>query len=325
MRVKRVAASNRRRGLSTLELVLCLPILLFVMALMMNFGTAACWKIRGLTVARHALWSSRWPRSTVGNPRPKYWPATAGIATRANANVPQLEDPRVDRPVARGLLPFGTVVHTELLDPSRAPRHTSSEITRAYPLLAKMGKYHLEANTRLLDNKWQYLRMSWSKTGYSLRGNRKRRIPVIYDLAKAPREMVDAYIEVLRAILNAPLARRLDPLDRDDEFLYYRGYAPDFHPELVKFCSLDHAVADAHVENLIDRIQGNPNRRPPIPSLAKRMTREFIGLYESVVDQLQKRLDAQPPPSAAERVAILSEINQLQAKLEQLHRFDATL
>jgi len=71
MRACRTASSNRRRGLSTLEMVLCLPPLLFIMALMINFGTASCWKVRSLTVSRDALWSSRWPRSTKSNPRPK--------------------------------------------------------------------------------------------------------------------------------------------------------------------------------------------------------------------------------------------------------------
>lgn len=61
---------RRRRGLSTLEMVLSLPILLFVMALMINYGTVACWKVRALSVARNAVWSTRWPRTGHSNPRP---------------------------------------------------------------------------------------------------------------------------------------------------------------------------------------------------------------------------------------------------------------
>ncbi len=47
-----------RRGLATLELALSLPVLLMVMALMVNFGNVASWKVRALGVAR----------STVGQP-----------------------------------------------------------------------------------------------------------------------------------------------------------------------------------------------------------------------------------------------------------------
>ena len=49
-------ARGNRRGLSMLELALSLPILLFVMALIVNYGTLAAWKVRDLSVARLAVW-----------------------------------------------------------------------------------------------------------------------------------------------------------------------------------------------------------------------------------------------------------------------------
>ena len=90
-----------RMGLSTLEVVLCLPILLLVMALMINFGTAACWKARGQVVARHALWGSRWPRTGERNPRPSFWPEPASLSSGGAGDVEALDDPRVNQPVAR--------------------------------------------------------------------------------------------------------------------------------------------------------------------------------------------------------------------------------
>ena len=63
-------ARRQARGLATLEMVLCLPFLLFIMALMINFGTAAAWKVRTLVVARNACWATRWPRGTGDLPRP---------------------------------------------------------------------------------------------------------------------------------------------------------------------------------------------------------------------------------------------------------------
>ena len=68
---------SRRRGLAPLELVLSLPILLMVMALMINFGTVACWKVRGLGVSRQCVWGNRWPRSTANFPQPVFWPQSS--------------------------------------------------------------------------------------------------------------------------------------------------------------------------------------------------------------------------------------------------------
>ena len=53
MNVRELAA--RRRGLAPLELVLAIPLLLFVVALSVIFGAVACWKVRGEVVARDAI------------------------------------------------------------------------------------------------------------------------------------------------------------------------------------------------------------------------------------------------------------------------------
>ncbi len=69
-----------------------------------------------------------------------------------------MDDSRVDLPVARGPLPQATV-NSELLDPTRGLREGSAELTRKYPLLGKMGTYTIDAQTWLIDDKWQYQRM----------------------------------------------------------------------------------------------------------------------------------------------------------------------
>jgi hypothetical protein len=293
------------------------------MALMIDFGTAACWKIRSLSIAREAVWSTRWPRSAEGNPRPGYWPASAGVGESPAANAPEVDDPRVDQPVARGPRLPAAVVHVELLDPTRGFRQGTADLTREYPLLAKMGEYHLEANTRLLDDKWEYQRMSWPELNYWLSDNQQRRIPVIYDLAKASRDVVDAYVQALLALLGAPVRPQIDPLDRDDEFLKYLGSAPDFIPRLQQFCSLDATEASRHVKDLVDWIQGNKQRR--VSSVADRMAHAFIHLYEEAIDRLQSQLSAISPEFPAQRAAILAEIARLQAKIDALNQFLTTL
>ena len=62
--------SHLRRGLAMLELVMALPMLLFVMALIIGYGTASAWKVREHSVSRLAVWETRWPRSGAAVVRP---------------------------------------------------------------------------------------------------------------------------------------------------------------------------------------------------------------------------------------------------------------
>jgi len=300
----------RPAGLATLEMVLALPILLMVMALMVNFGTRFCWKVRTQGIARHAVWGARWPRTGNSNPRPDYWPASAGISTGDAADIPELDDPRVHQPVARGPLPGGTVVNTRLLDPTRGVRFGSAEITRAYPMLGSvMGNYRLHAETYFLDDKWQYQRMGLGSTT-------QRRIPVIYALAKASPALVNAYVQSVVAIVRSPLRADLAPLDRDDEFLYWEHSAPDFHPRLTRFCTLDLDKAKQNVSDLIDHIQGKDERNNHVASVAETMARAFIGLYQRAIDRLRRPFAPNPPPPAVQ-----AQIDQLQDKIDILEKF----
>jgi hypothetical protein len=293
-------------------MVLCLPILLFVMALMINFGTVACWKIRADSVARQAVWGSRFPRIADANPRPGYWPETASVTAGPEDNAPLLDDPRVYQPVARGPLPLGATVNESLLDPTRGFRQGTASLDRYYPMLRKMGAYQLEATNHLADDKWQYPQMGLSS-------NWQRRIPVIYVLAKASPSLVNTYIQAANAILDAPFQPQLRPLDNDDEFIYYSnrfGWGtgpPDFHPRLRQFDTLDLALAAERVQDLIDRIQGNNAREPRVPGVPERMTEAFIRLYQRVIEELRNQPNSQ------------AEIAQLEAKIKILEQFKATL
>ena len=103
---------RKRRGLAPVELVLWLPILLFVAALMVNFGTSATWRLRGKVVARDAAWRVRWPRTGANEPRPEdwVWPKPARMEVREGAPITQLENPMTQHPVVRGPLPNDFVV-----------------------------------------------------------------------------------------------------------------------------------------------------------------------------------------------------------------------
>lgn len=205
---------RRRRGLAMLELTLALPILLFIMALIIDYGTIATWKVRENSVARLAVWETRWPRTGSTDPKPAYWwPAAATMESSDQGTVAGMDDSRVDLPVARGPLP-GATVNSSLLDPTQGLREGSAELTRTYPFLPKMGTFTITARTWLIDNKWQYQRMGMGS-------NLQRRIPVLYALAEAPASLVNSYVQSVLAISQGSLHLALAPLDNDPDFNYY--------------------------------------------------------------------------------------------------------
>ncbi len=257
-----------RHGLSTLELVLSLPLLLFIMALMINYGTVASWKVRGLAVARHALWASRDLRtgSLSSHPRPIYWPDNAGMGAHQDGNMANLEDVRVNHPIARG--PVITVwqeseqtsivvpVNEELLDPTRGRRVGSSSLQRRFPLMASLGEYRLRSRECLLDDRWQSQSMGiddyWT-----------RRMDLLYTLPRADGYLM-RYYNAAMAILTAPCYPALRPLDRDPELLAAAarhpelGITTDFHPRLHPGATLDKELVRTWVEDLIEEIADLP-------------------------------------------------------------------
>lgn len=316
-------SAGSRKGLSTLEMVLALPLLLFIMALMVNYGAVAAWKVRALTVSREMVWSTRWPRSGTTNPRPEYWPVdddpadhnTMSVGLGGPNDIDALDDPQLDYPVVRGPDLWGTRVRENLLNPGRGLREGSARMSRDFPLLPKLGPYNLESADQLLDDHWQYTRMG-------LWRNRLRRLPVIYELARAPQAYSSAYVQAAMAILNSPQRTALRPLDRDDEFYAYnallgRGrWAPDFHPHLRRFCTLDPAAVERRVTDLIDADE-NGGCGSSISRVPRCMTDRFIALYEAVIRYYQSQPEVTP--------AMQAEIAQLQQKIDTLRQFQQTL
>jgi hypothetical protein len=298
---------DRRRGLAPLELVLALPLLLMVMGLMVFFGNAAYWKVRGSTVARHAAWSTRWPRMELAADPPRNWQPGAMGLNDAAAPIEDLDDPSIQHPVVRGPLDNGFQVDEELLDMSRGVVEGEADITRTPAMLAVLGDFQYDLSHPLLDDKFQYLQME-------IPANRHRRIPTIYELPKADAALSQAFVESIRGLLGASFRRDLRPLDDDDEIYALLGYRPDFHPR-IGFCSVEYdEVWQNDVQDLIGRIKGR--RRPDlnVPGVPERMTSFHLGMYRRVLREIQQG-ERQPPPSTTE----------LQQKIDVLQRFRAQL
>jgi hypothetical protein len=304
--------------------VLALPILLFVMALMINAGTGACWKLRSLSVARHTLWANRPSRNLKDTPRPACWPLEGTNSTSSAGKAAVLDDSRVNLPVARGPLPCGTMVRDWVLDPSRGLVEGHAALERPYAMFGEFQKMNVQARTELLDDKWQFWRIVWGEEGgsqYGLHSNTERRIPVLYELPLAPAELSSAYLQAALAIMRAPFHQSLRPLDRDEEDYSYRvrfGWPGlgDFQPRLSAFCSTDREVAQQRVDDVVKRIQGGERGRPP--GVPKDITRGFLRMYQWV----KQLLENLPPEQQA---AAQAEIAELQAKIATLQAFLATL
>ena len=162
-------------------------------------------------------------------------------------------------------------------------------------------------------------------------------------VASAGGSFAAAYVGAAMAILTAPFRADLAVLDRDAEFLAYQRrfgwseHSPDFHPPRGRlrqgFCSLSHEEARAWVDALIAQIEGREEQRdadgrrtaPAVESVAEDMAHRFIRLYERVIDALEEQIQAVPPPAASDIATMQAEIAQLEAKIDDLEQFLATL
>ena len=108
-------------------------------------------------------------------------------------------------------------------------------------------------------------------------------------------------------------------LDRDDEFIAWRGSAPDFHPRLGVSCTLDPNVVYVRVQQLLTRIDGQPRTtRTASSGVPGNMARAFLGMYRAQLAALQRL----PPPLSAAQQA---QIAVLQQKIQILQDFLARL
>jgi hypothetical protein len=305
---------GRRRGLAPLEFVLWLPVLLSVMALMVVFGVMGAWRVRGEIVARDAVWRARWPRTGASEPRPdtRIWPADASVALVRAPRFSKLDIAAIDRPVVRGPLPNGFVVHDTLL-PTKGAVEGQSEIVREYPLLPKLGPYRSGTIRHpLLADHWRIAEMG--------KPNISRRILILYKLPVTKQSLPKAFYYSVKSITSMPNRAALDVLDADDELGILTSRYVDFHPVVPQMCSLDRdEVHRRRVEPLIDTRQRGRIRLGRISRLPRTMTNYFLSVFRSRVALLQSEIE-QGPSAAAQ-----AEIAALKPKIQQLEAYQMRL
>lgn len=344
---------SHRSGLAMLELVLYLPIMLFVMALMVNFGNMAAWKVRSQTNTRYAGWRTLRDRSGQSDPAPANWPTPATLGASGGADLTDADalwngSAILTTPVTRGPAITANAAgggSATVVVPGRFEMHDDvhagdSHVSRHLPMLPGIlpgnGRYGYTQHQQILDHRWEYRHLAIPRNPYDRpndpgdSGNGARRAKRWYRLDPPFFGQLSGALQRLAqadARLKAnPTKLGLDPLDRDPEFYFYRlrrllgfsgGNIPSPIPEDARV-----SVPDFHprARRVCDVDKGRMQRAVVDPlvrqieRLPGTMGRAFESLYRSEISRLQAMM---PPPQA--------EIDALKEKLKQVQAFLGSL
>lgn len=333
-RTRSRSSARHPRGLAALELVLWLPVLLFVTALMVNVGTSQAWRIRGEVAARDAAWQSRWPRTASPRPPVAIWPKDAGWGNGgAASNLPPLQHQAVQHEVIRGSL--APVDVKPILHYDQGEVAGSASISRPFPMLPKLGNFDSgQIASELLTNEFQIGTMVWEdgrgETHY-VPWNVFRRIKVLYVLQEQKPAFAQEFLRALMGLFNMRNFGALWVLDHDPEIRHYQGGYADFHPQVRPRCELNPLVVrKEEIERLID------HRRPDgkvelgeISLIPRNMTNYFLSMYRNEIQELQDQIDqlrASGGPGAQSQInAAQAEIDSIRPKIDQLEDYQQRL
>ena len=340
-----------RAGLAPLELVLSLFFLLVMMALIINFGTIASWRVRGNTAARYAGWRKLGLRmGGNGDPNPSNWqsPATMGLAgamplnpqtvgqlwNQQDLSQPALRGPAIVDPASGNQIQMGPQQYLEMVNQVVIG---SANLTKKMPLLPNLRKSYIKPLHPVLNQLWRYEDMIFPRSNFvsghsnidwgmyprwTMRNNDDWRLYQWY-LFEASNVVSDAYMQyqmadrILQQNSRIPALRLLDR----------EGYAlVALHGQLVdnrfpiydaypRPAGCDISPQDVQINllpGLINQIQGPlGGGRGGVP---ERLARLFRDTIKAEIDFAQQQ---QPPNQQL--------ISQLQPLVDQLTQFIATL
>ncbi|MFP6768195.1 MAG: hypothetical protein VB859_08495, partial [Planctomycetaceae bacterium] len=289
-----------RRGLAPLELVLSLPVLLFVMGLMILIGWAATYKVRTQIHAREAAWRSIWranPRSDAQSlPNPPGFPPPATMSVDRDAGPDLLQPPPTAlnlydaHPVARGPVLVAAAgrplrVDPDVLDLRKGLMAGHAELDRGFPVLGQMPprRYHPAVDFQVLDGRWQF----WQK---GLHDNRSRRSSQLFpDLdsnwqnATLPHTI--QFRQIAAQLRNDPERAAMALLESNQELRnYYTGAfgpARDYYPRLPDARTSEPSALSAIADRLVQQIYGQVRPRNGLgqAGIPGRLTEDFLRMY----------------------------------------------
>lgn len=323
--------ATHRGGLAPLELVLVLPLLLFVMALMMNLGTGGAWKLRTQSNARHAAWRALEHRSGANDPHPGNWPDDATLDVSDASPSPVPFDPFSSQAVVRGPVVVDPVtgqylpVRTGFLDFLAGLVKGTAEISRPYPLLRSLpGALDFARDHVVFDGtRFQYPSMG-------LPSNTERRVLGLYPLQmelRAPDE-VQAYLDAAMAVYFDPNEFALLPLTGGDPEVYelIGRQSPNFQPSLLLASDWRMTIIPQVRTRVPNYCESNPGTvrgdkvepfKRAIRNVPHDVSDYYLGVYEQVIQQLE-RINPRPP-------AVQQMLDELTVKRDQVRAFRASL
>jgi len=340
---RRQRRPRKRHGLAPLEFVLSLPVLLFMMALMINFGVIAAWKVRTHTAARQVVWRARALHSGNLDPHPADWPRSASISWKQDKGLQTVAKfvsvwP-ITHPFAHGPLvagtghngQFGQVIMRDryLLNITDGVGKGTSNIKRSYALMPKMGTFEFTQEHSILDTRGQFPSM-----GFSDNYSRRARGWYIFEEGAAWAQAETRYRQADQKIVAYAQARQLAVLDREPEFYEQYGSFRDFYAKIgscrsamngsrpfkaecghcilepyeVMITLIDNPLGDGLVQRLSGPTGGGKGGIP------EQMANDWIALYNAKI----VRLRSQKPPNEPEIERLRQEIKKLQEFLGKL-------
>lgn len=242
-----VIRTEPRGGLAPLEMVLSLPILLFVMGLMLLIGMAGGWKLRTQINSRQAAFRSLEPRTGTASGLPQGLPQTTEMSYTDPNRQFLSSDPFAEFTVIRGPVLTGAgnnggnagqpiPVNTQLFDMTLGYRQGHTRIRRNFPILGQLPprQFDFTRETVVLDGTlWQYHTQQISS-------NTDRRIPYLYNfqLETMVPQLTSGFQSAAINILQNP--RRtpdLTPLEGEDPELLVM--VPESSPDFARRYSIN--------------------------------------------------------------------------------------
>ena len=297
--------SHPRRGLAPLEFTLALPMLVIMMALMIDFGVVGAWKIRTQANARYAAWRTVNARTGELNPTPSNWPANAPLLTHGAADLPSSSllwdsTQALACPCVRGQQLTAPNAQATIKVPGRLEMdgfvlEGNAQLSKPLPLLPTAvpgGRFRFNLKQDVFDNQWQFyaLGIGW---------NTDIRADVWWDIEHSNMATLDGAASSNLQSLNQTLqqmqsdrhAKDLYPLDNDDEFTRYGGWPPpDFYPRLGRVCISEPMGVYISVVSRSDG-DGHPNKDSllsRIDALPCSMSKSYATMYKNWICQLEQ-------------------------------------
>lgn len=274
-----------------MELVLALPLMLCAMALMINFGNAAVWKVRAATSSRLVIWRARPLFMAMNDPKPaNWWPASTTMEVIETERITQVDSdwdhsliaqPWIKGPAMVVNGGYLVVRDKRFNGMSEGVAIGRAEIKENYPLMPALGKMSLRADYTMLDTEWGF-----SSMGYGRNAERRSKDWwVLEESADWSREKQN-FLESDMRIRTNPNREALRPLDRDPIVMKYRSpLGFDFYPRKAVECTyyLQEIQNNLNIPGgFLDEIRGRNGQ----PGVNAYMTSAFLYSYREWLEDL---------------------------------------